>query len=486
MRRLVVPALALLAALARLPFVRSPLSPDEGGLLMVAAQWGPGHSLYGAYWVDRPPLLLALFALAHAAGHLVGDALALRLLGTVAVVVAVLLAGRVGALLRPRGGPLTAALAAALLVSPLVGSSPEVNAELLAVPFVLTGIVALLTARASARPLRWLLLAGAAGAAAVLVKQNEVDVLVLAGPAILAWLPRRRPAEALRHLAALAAGAVLLAAPVLAGAALRGTGPAALWDALVLFRIDASRVIGTSATGTTSARLGHLLVALAVSGVPVLVVGLAVLGRRTRPSTTTGRPAGPAAWPALVLLGWELVSVVAGGSYWLHYLVCLVPGTVLYVGLVAARSHAATVWSRVLVAYAAAVTAVAMGTLALHPWPAPPAADWLAAHAHPGDTAVVAFGHPDILQAAGLSSPYDELWSLPVRVRDPDLTDLTAVLDAPGRPTWVLTRSDLAGWGITPSDGQVALAEHYREVADVDGLEVYRARRTGGDPRTGT
>lgn len=49
--RLVV---AAAAALGWTPFVAAPLSPDEGGFLMVASQWRPGGSPYGHYWVDRP------------------------------------------------------------------------------------------------------------------------------------------------------------------------------------------------------------------------------------------------------------------------------------------------------------------------------------------------------------------------------------------------------------------------------------------------
>ena len=62
--------------------------------------------------------------------------------------------------------------------------------------------------------------------------------------------------------------------------------------------------------------------------------------------------------------------------------------------------------------------------------PEHPAIAWLDEHAKPGDTAVVAFGAANILQATGLRSPYPDLWSLPVRVHDPELRDLG---DAPRR-----------------------------------------------------
>ena len=60
--------LAAAAGLCWLPFAGRRLSPDEGGLLLLAGQWSPGSSLYGDYFVDRPPGLIALAALADAAG----------------------------------------------------------------------------------------------------------------------------------------------------------------------------------------------------------------------------------------------------------------------------------------------------------------------------------------------------------------------------------------------------------------------------------
>src|SRR5262245_53224475 len=94
-RTVAVPLLVAAASVAlRLPFVGRPLSSDEGGFLLVAAQWSPGRSLYGNYWVDRPPLLIAFFDLADD----LGGAVALRLMGAVLAAVAVLVAARIGRL----------------------------------------------------------------------------------------------------------------------------------------------------------------------------------------------------------------------------------------------------------------------------------------------------------------------------------------------------------------------------------------------------
>jgi hypothetical protein len=65
----------LVAALLRLPFAGWPLGSDEGGCLLVARQWdGDGPLLYDGQWVDRPPILIAVFKL----GSLFGGAVGLR------------------------------------------------------------------------------------------------------------------------------------------------------------------------------------------------------------------------------------------------------------------------------------------------------------------------------------------------------------------------------------------------------------------------
>ena len=62
--RLVVYAAALLAALFRFPGLLYPLGSDEAGFTLVARAWDPQpDSLYGTYWVDRPPSLIALIRL---------------------------------------------------------------------------------------------------------------------------------------------------------------------------------------------------------------------------------------------------------------------------------------------------------------------------------------------------------------------------------------------------------------------------------------
>jgi len=476
-------AMAVIATLSRLVFIAAPLSPDEGGFLLVASHWSPGSATYGGVFVDRPPLLIAVYGLAD----LLGGRVALRIIGMLAVLAAVLLAGLLGGRYAGRRtGRWAAATAAIFLATPLFGVT-NVDGELLAMPLLLGGLVALLESVRPTRSVRGRLLAagltGALGAGAVLIKQNLVD-LAVALAAVCCWLALRgRVREAARLVVAAAAGAIAVLVLVLVPAALRGTTPARLWDALIVFRAQAGALIGADAGGGTTARLHQLLVSTVLSGAPLLVLAALVVARR---------PAGRLAdrvdlrWVALPMLVWASVGALLGGSYWLHYLIELVPGLVLLMiaaagtaSSTASSTVAATAWYRPMPLLAGAlVVALASTTHALVQLGRHPVrmaddravATYLRDHRHPGDTAVVAFGHPDILADAGMTSPYPYLWSLPARVRDARLVTLSALLAGPDAPRWVVVAgASLATWGIDATTGQQVLDARYRPVS-IDGL----------------
>jgi hypothetical protein len=464
------------------PFVARTLSPDEGGFLVLAAQWAPGSSLYGDYWVDRPPVLVGLFA----AADWLGGGWALRGMGVAAVVLTVVLAGVVGRMAAPGSGAvaaLPAATAAVFVATPLFGGS-VVSGELLGLPFVLAGIAAALASvRAAGRTpaIAWAAAAGAAGTTAFLVKQSMLDVFVL----VLVLAVVGRSPALLRLATGVAVGAVATTAVTLWAADARGTGVAELWHAVVSFRGQATTVIAHSATATTATRLGGLLLALLGSGALLVAGALAWTARQPRdalsaaPSgaTSGARPlALDLRWPALALLAWEAVAVLAGGSYWLHYLMGLVPGLAV---LAAAAAQRRPRLRGLTTAYGfAAVSAVAViGWVVVHPIDRPeaPAIAYLADHARPGDTGVVAFGGANILEAAGLDSPYPYLWSLPVRVHDPDLHRLADVLAGPAAPTWlVMSGSSLSSWGIDDTAAEPYVDARYDLATRAGRFTIYR------------
>jgi hypothetical protein len=452
-----VTVLAISSGAAWLPFAGRALSPDEGGLLILGGQWSAGSSLYGDYFVDRPPLLIAIFSLADALG---GSAWVVRGFGVLAVVATVLLAGLVGRL--AADAPLLpAATAAALVSTPLFGGT-VVNGELLGLPFLLGGSAAVLAAARSEDWLRWALLAGALGACGALVKQSLLDVFVLA--VVLLVLRRRIGA-----LLAVGAGAATTIAVAVGMAATRGTGPGELWQGVVVFRHEAGTVITQSATSATTARLGLLGLALLGTGVPLLVIALVRLLRA--PVDLRG--------PALAVLAWELMVVVAGGSYWLHYLMGLVPGLVLLTAAAVQRSPRPDRLLRASYAVLATSTVLTLVWVLVQPIDRPeaPAIAWLDRHAHRGDTAVVAFGAANILRDTGLRSPYPDLWSLPVRVHDPELADLGALLAGPDRPTWLVVAGEsLATWGVDATAADRVLREHYTEATTAAGWTIWSER----------
>ncbi|WP_028645403.1 hypothetical protein [Nocardioides sp. URHA0020] len=480
---------ALVGALMWLPNLARPLSSDEGGFLLIASQWSPGTSLYGDYWVDRPPLLVGIFQLADLGGGL----LALRLIGLLAVVVSVLLAGRIGHLAAPgvrRAPVLVAATAAVFMTTPLFGTS-EVDGELLAVPFVLASVLCSLLALQAVPPARtrqrprwsWWTVAGASAMAAPLVKQSMVDGFVLAATVILWLLTRRRNSDALQATTSFVLGAGGLLGTVLAWAATRGTDPAGLWNAVVVFRADAAAVISAQANSATPGRAMSLTVSFIASGALVLVV-LAFVPRRLLTGSPDQRTAAMTHPDMRLLAGavlaWETFGIAFGGSYWLHYLIGLVPGLVLATTALALRGPARVPSATAVLAYAGVVGVISTAGLALHDRTVPSdveVARYLSAHKSPGDTGVIAFGNPAILQAAGLTSPYQQLWSLPVRVLDPNLTEFTHAISGPHAPTWaVVNGTSLATWGVNTSRAQPVFDRQYRLVEVARDYFVYHLR----------
>ncbi len=449
----------------RLLYLGEPAGRDEAGFLIVGAGWDHGTSLYGSYWVDRPPLLIWIMELA-------GTLTTLRLWGLVASVLTVLGVARAAHVAGGEQAARWAAGAAALFGAAHWFGVPRTNGEMLAGAFVAWGFALSTQAlvRPSGRTWLWAGLAGALGAGAVLVKQTIVDGLVFGIVlALLVGWNRKQRATAVTALVSLAAGFALAIAAGLVAANARGTSPGELFDALVTFRADAGEVIRTSASDATTERLVVLVVTWVVSGLGLVAVLATAHALRRRD------PVLQATWCVMVVV---TASALLGGSYWSHYLLQLVPASALAVGLLANR-----VRPRTRSVAAAVVVALTVGNLA---WSVvkPPAdgvdartvGRWLKASGAADDTVVVAYGQPNVLAAAGMSSPYPYLWSLPVRTLDPDLAEMSAIMAGPDRPVWFVDWSGIDSWGVDPAALERVLAMRYREVADVCGRAIWLDR----------
>src|SRR5689334_1832207 len=157
---------------------------------MVALAWHhSGPFAYGPYFLDRPPLLMALFRLAAVSDGVTG----VRILGSVAacasVVVVTALAARVGG---RRAVPF-AAVAIAVMVSSLGAMAVWTPAELIAiVPAAASVLLLVIGLQHADHRGRWLAGAGAAAAAALLVKQSFAGPIAagVVGIAAAAWVAR--------------------------------------------------------------------------------------------------------------------------------------------------------------------------------------------------------------------------------------------------------------------------------------------------------
>jgi len=435
--RWVVAACALLALALRAPFLSAALGRDEGGIAFIARQWPGGHgSLYGAYWLDRPPLLVALYMLAGWGGDL-----GVRALGAVAAVALVLAVWRLGCAVAGEESGRVAAVMAALLSGSFAIGAVQTPAELLAaVPSTLS-VLCLVRGRVFA--------AGLLAAGALLVKQSFLD----AGVAGLAFLIlSRRPRWWLEY----AAGVAL---PVAVLAVWNGSGFA---YALVGFRLQALGTLAASSLPLQD-RLGQL------AG-PALGSGLVVAVPAALAGIARARNRVLAAWLAGALLG-----VLGGGSYWPHYLIELVPVTCVGVALLRPPRV-------LLAAFAAISVAATLGGIgydhAQPPYRSTRAvARYVRTHARPGDTQYVLYARANLLHYAGLPSPYPYHWSLMVRAKPGAIPRLRRLLASPARPTWVVEWQPPDEWGLDPRGATARLlARHYRRAATVHGHPVLHAR----------
>ena len=458
-------------------FLTRELGIDEGGFAVVARySRAGGPYLYGPDWVDRPPGLIAVFGLAERLGpygvRAAAALLALLLVGAVARA-AQILAGRAAA-------SWTAWTAFALSSSVLL-QAQRLNGELVAASFVSVSVAAALGAlRGAQRRGASLLLGGLSGAAAsaaVLSKQNFVDgfvfvavLLVLVGVQT-ARSPTTRIVPVRQVASAFIAGACLPLAAAAMWSADHG-GPRALLFALFGFRSEAAAVMARWSPAAPLHRLGTLVLLSLASG--LLLLGGHLLVRHRRRLLR----AAPVPWAITATVGVELVGIAAGGNFWPHYLIALVPMISLAVGLGARPRMSGRMTTRALAVAAVLVTVTVSPVVAVESQEASSEAyvtgHWVGNSAQPTDTITVPFSHSNVITASGLEPGYPYAWSLPVRTLDPHLRLLLRTLEGGAAPTWVVRWDAPDSWGLDPHDAvHQDLLAHYRHVATICGRAVW-------------
>jgi Dolichyl-phosphate-mannose-protein mannosyltransferase len=454
----------LLALALRAPYLSTGLGRDEGGVALIARNWPSGHgSLYGSYWLDRPPLLVGLYKLAILGGdtgvRVLGAVAALALVAGVALVARAVAGARAG---------LIAGLLAALMGGSVALASVYTPGELLAaVPSTFSVLCLALAHRR--RRTRLVFAAGLLAIAAVLVKQSFLDA-GLAGAVFVVASGLADRGVRVRWPLAYAAGVAIPVVALLVWQLAARLPDGGFTYALVGFRIDALHALSRSNL-PLHVRLKALEAPAIASGL-FLVTGLALIGLpRLRGDRVLLATIG--AW----LVG-ATVGVLGGGSYWPHYLIELVP-----VSCVAA---AAGIAGRRLVTRVVAVGACTVVSLiaaiggitsvAAHPPHQKTMAigRYVRTHARPGDTQYVMYAQANAGYYTGLQSPYPYAWSLMVRAKPGAVPQLRRLLGSARRPTWLVEFQPPSRWGLDPRGvTRRLIARHYRVAATVRGHRIY-------------
>jgi hypothetical protein len=444
------------AFVARFPGMLWPLRPDEAGFLMVARSWAPTpDSVYGHYFVDRPPPIIWLMQASDA----VGGPYAHRLVGAVAAALLVLFAAAAAREVAVRAGEpeestvrRTAgwvAVATAALVSNAQIEVVGAKGELFGIPLVTASCWLALRAvrRASAADAFW---AGLLAMLAVGMKQSIVGGLVFGAVLLAGSVVARRLTwqTGARYALAAAGGAAVPVAAVVVWALEAGVRLPVLWYAVVSFRTDANRVLAAHDSTAVSGRVGVLLLIFAGTGMLLLLACLiARLPRLLRLD-----PVPVVALTAMLAV--DLVAVAVSGSYWTPYLFVPIPGLALALAAMLSQGHLDRRWH--LVTPASVAFVVASSVVALAGW----TVSWwagrvpvevrtgaaIAAAYRPGDQVLVYGGRADIQWASRAQSPYPYLWSLPMRTLDPRHAELRAVLTGSNPPTWFVEATYVNTW----------------------------------------
>jgi hypothetical protein len=449
-----------------------PLGIDEGGVAFIAKAWGTGHgSLYGAYWLDRPPLLVALYkAVVH------GGPTGIRALGALAALALVTTTTLLTRAVAGERAARVAAVLSAAMASSVALSAVFTPSELLAAVPAVASVGGLVAAHRREQA-RWLVGAGLLAVAAALIKQSFLDAGFAGAVFLIASSVRdRRPR--LRWAAAYAGGALIPLVGVAAWLALAHVSPGNLAYALFGFRIHALDALAASNI-PLHVRVRSLLLPGAASGLFVVLV-IALRGVRTLRGDRVVAVT-LAAW-----LGAGAVGVLGGGSYWPHYLIQLVaPASVLAAAALSTyRARGRVVAALAAIAILGTVGAVGPARAIQQREGVVAVANFVRAHARPGDTQYVMYARANVGYYTGLPSPYPYAWSLLVRAHPGATTRLRRLLQSPQRPTWIVGWQRPDRWQLDPGGATAhALHTHYRVVARVHGHPIYHRTSSPRSPQ---
>lgn len=471
-----LPVLAAVAVLTRLPSFHRPLwSPDEGYLATQARMLAAGGRLYETVVDRKPPLLPWLYQAAFA---VFGDdsLLPLRVLAVAAQFTA---AALLAAVALRRWGPAAGWTAGLLHLLVSVGLNPQdaqaATFEVFMLPFTVAAIWC-------AERRRWAA-CGLAVAAAALTKQTGAAVLL---PVL--WLLWRRTAPGSRGPAGRRLlGGLVLPVPVVALV----TDPAGFLFWTVTGSGEYASFTGSEMHVLLRASANAALLSLAAAG-PLAAVAEARRGGRRTGRAVAGED-GPELW---LWLAASAGAVVAGFHFFGHYYLQLVPPLVLLgTGALAALPPARAV-RLLLPTLAAAPVFLGWGVLAPRPdlEHAQHVASAVRRHTGPADRVFLWGMHPEQYWLAG-RAPASRYLTAGL------LTNFSGGRDGPRvgekyavRGGWTVFRDEMRrrpprlivddsrGKPYAPDRVptlEALLRTHYEPVATVDGAVLY-VRSEGG------
>jgi hypothetical protein len=373
----------------------------------------------------------------------------------------------------------TAAITTNAMIDPVAAKG-----EILGIPLVV-GSFWLTLRSVERRSAAYAFHAGLVAALALGLKQNMADGFVFCAVVLIGEALRRTLGigEFARLTAAALSGAAIPVLGTIGWALWAGVKLETLWYAVYGFRSDALAVLAAQPSDAPRERAWQLAVAFVATGMVFIVAWF--LPR----VPGLFRPA-PVLVSAAVAVGTlEAAGLVLGGSYWAAYLFGLVPVLVLALGLVLAipgHGRAATVRAALRVVRGVLGLVVVSTVFSLTVWVVdlaqnnhPPTevntGQALARASRPRDTMVIYGGRADIQLTSGMASPYEHLWSLPMRTMDPRAKRLRRLLEGRRAPTWFVEWVPLGTWDpvIETNLRDVLVRRYARHGTTCSGYPIY-------------
>ena len=498
-------ALAIvLSFLVRLPFLHVGMISDEGGYAYVAQRWFDGSGvLYDDIWVSRPQgIFVAYVAIMETLG---GSAAAFRIgawLFVIAAMPAIYAFARVYA--GRTAGILSICIFGVVSASPVIEGFTA-NAEVFMATPCAIAVWLLLRAQSRRWPVPSLVLVGVLGAFAMLLKPAGVVMI----PIAMAFVILASSAEwrvIARRLAWILFGVIIGLMPAIIHGWLVG------WNdflfASVTYRIDYQSSLTVSGRRHIASFWGlikqtaPLLVALGL----FWILRTRILESRRTAQSESGRSiaeTGYLAWardftrrqPASMLLAiWSIGGVIGmalGGDWWYHYLIQLaapfsiwIAAQVLQVGSalrgIARWAFIAAACFALLYPFGVAARGDALSiTAGLYPTQGYTRQDevarYLRENGTPGAPMLVAFNQAALYYLADRPASYRYMYQQELSAIPEAQSDLIAIVSGPNRPEYVVDTGEPPPFEDEGAAFWIAVHEHYRLEAIVNGVRIYRA-----------